>query len=240
VSHEAPVITQWSVDTNGSVTVEWEVDTFFPNSEAPDDVWVEINSAFYRDLGRDGRSITIPASDFSTIPGNVIAIGVSFKWAGPPDDVKQSPVLLSRSDAGGGHGSQPTKPTLSVVTIEPLTLQHPNRITIAWSSYSYTNGSITWGPVEQPTLHNFTFKPQGANYQGKFTTDGSLASNKMYTFRVTVENKFQSHSESSVISIRSAANFRSVRTFLQASGKPAGSLRAAFGHGGSLRSTMGS
>ncbi len=244
MTNRPPDIIGYSWASNGTLTVTWAVDTFFGDSSDPDDVSVEINNVSYKqNLGSDATSIDIPAADIKKLPGSSFAVTVVFEWN--TGDMQRSSVPVPLS--GGipvGSNSFPA-PTLKVVAIQPKTIQTQNQITISWVGFSYTDGTITWGPLQgpSPTRISKSFKPGSKNgepdYTGSYTTD-PLPPNLLIWFNVEVVNKFQGETASSSITARSANNFHSVRAFLVASGIhfPA-SVRGAIGHGGSLRGEMG-
>ena len=239
-----PDCTGYSWASDGALTVTWAVDTFFGDSSDPNDVSVEINNAPYKQhLGSDAQSTDIPAADVEKLlPASSFAVTVVFEWT---DDMQRSSVIVPL--AGGtpvGSSSFPA-PTLKVVAIQPKTMQTQNQITISWAGFSYTDGTITWGPLQgqSPTRISKSFKPGSKHgepdYTGSYTTD-PLPPNLLIWFNVEVVNKFQGDTASSSIAARSANNFHSVRAFLAASGihSPA-SVRGAIGRGGSLRGEMG-
>jgi hypothetical protein len=53
-------------------------------------------------------------------------VTVHFKWTGPPDDVKSSSVSVEvpGETSRTTHSSGPPPPVLSVIAVEPKTLQH--------------------------------------------------------------------------------------------------------------------
>jgi hypothetical protein len=241
----APSITSYGYNTDGSLTVTWEIDTFFESSESPNDVSVEINNLTYKDnLGGGARSLTIPSSDIARFTGVAIIITIVFVWSGTPSNAQRSSVTVPLP----GYSGQPVSgrqeaPNVTIVAIKPKTLQNPNQITIAWSGKSYTDGQVIWGQVGGSKTQ-FNFKPGNRgtqpDYTGQFTTGGSLVSGVMYEFTVQVRNTFQSQAYyPTLLSIRSAVNFRSVKAFLKASGKASsGSLKSVLGQRVSLRQIM--
>ena len=244
MTNRPPDILGYSWASDGTLTVTWAVDTFFGDSSDPDDVSVEINNAPYKQhLGSDARSIDIPATEIKQLlPGSSFVVTVVFEW---PGDMQRSSMIVPLS--GGipvGSNSFPS-PTLKVVAIQPKTIQTQNQITISWVGYSYTDGTITWGPLQgsSPTRISKSFKPGSKNgepdYTGSYTAN-PLPPNLLIWFNVEVDNKLQGETASSSITARSANNFHSVRAFLVASGIhfPA-NVRVAIGHGGSLRGEMG-
>ncbi len=240
MSHQPPSITEWGSTSDGSMKIVWEVDTFFPDSEAPDDVFVDLDLIEYRDLGSAGREIEIPPKDLKPFEGHVLIVGVTFKWSGSPPDTKVSSVSIPVGGSVAPPGNGPSKPAVTIKSVTAQTLKHPNQIVLGWSSYSYNDGNILWGPAASPRTWSHSIKPKTDTYSGEWTTDRPLASRAMYSFAVQVKNSLTTNSwvEMTVVA-RSATNFYSVRQFLNASGVTGPSLRTAIGHGGSLRQTMG-
>jgi hypothetical protein len=224
MSHWAPSITAWGLTSDGSLEIVWEVDSFYSDPEAPEDVSVDLDGIPYRDLGAAGRSIAIPPKDLARFQGTVLVVDVTFKWLGPPDDTKASTVSIQIGAPPGPPGNGPPQPTVTIKSALPQTLKHPNEITLTWSSYSYNDGNILWGPASTPRAWSHSIKPTQAKY----------------SFTVQVKNSFTTNVwVETTIAARSAANFRSIRLFLNASGVQGPSLRAAIGHGGSIRQVMG-
>jgi hypothetical protein len=242
----APSITLYSYDSNSALTVTWEIDSFFPSSEAPDDVSIEINNLTYKkNLGSNARSIVIPAVDLARLPGVEIGFTVVFEWIGTPSNAQRASVNIPLL----GRGGQPANvrlnaPIVTVVAIGPQTLSHPNQITISWVSNNYTSGQIIWGKVGE-SKHLLDFEPgkkgREPDYTGKFTTDIPLLPRTMYEFTVQVRNSFEGTGFlPTTIAVRSSPNFISLKAFLKASAVPSfGNLKVLLKHGGSLRNTMG-
>lgn len=240
MSHWAPNITEWGETTDGSLTVSWEVETFFDDSEAPDDVVVQLDGAQYQDMGAAGRTITIPPKDLKRFQGTVLNVTVVFVWSGSPNDSKASTVPVPISGATPTQGSGPTKPTVTIVSATPQTLKQPNQLTVGWSSNSYNDGNIVWGPISNPKLWSHSIKPKSAVYKGQWTTDQALVPHAAYSFTVQVKNSLTTNAwVETTIGAKSAANFHSLRQFLSASGVSGSSVRTAFGHARSIRQAMG-
>lgn len=115
-------------------------------------------------------------------------------------------------------------PQVSVSSIQPATLNHPNEVTIAWSGDNYTDGQVLWGPVRNPRQNLVPFQPtdQGnePNYTGKYTANIPPAlQGQILSFTVQVRNSFNDATlwYPTTIGALSAWNYRSVRQFLQAS-----------------------
>jgi hypothetical protein len=240
MSHQAPSITEWGSTSDGSMKVAWEVDSFFPDSEAPDDVLVDLDGIEYRDLGSAAREIEIPPKDLKPFEGHVLIVGVTFKWSGSPADTKVSSVSILVGGSVAPSGTGPSKPAVTIKSATAQTLKHPNQIILGWSSYSYNDGNILWGPISNPRMWSHSIKPKTDTYSGEWTTDRPLASRAIYSFTVQVKNSLTTNVwVETTVAAKSAVNFHSVRQFLNASGVQGPSLRKAIGHGGSLRQTMG-
>ncbi|MFJ7066796.1 hypothetical protein [Streptomyces sp. NPDC101115] len=242
-SRKPPVVTVVQLTDEGALHLEWDLDRFFPDPEEPDEVWVELPHGLATEP-MDGavRETDVPAAQIQPYAGRVLAGSVVFKWAGPPDDVQGSafpPVQVPGGGTPGHTGQVPSVPVLAIVAREPKTLQHENRITISWSSYSYNSGDVFWGPHDQPRLHTHNINPHGAHYSGTFTTDHPLRPRTAYRFTVRVTNGFEHRTVESEITVTSAANHSSVRRFLAESGvrTPTG-LRGPLHGVRSLRAAM--
>lgn len=240
MSHWAPSITEWGATSDGSLKIVWEVDTFFPDSESPDDVFVDLDGNAYSDLGATGRSIEIPPKALAPFQGKALIVGVTFKWRESPDDTKVSSVSIQIGPSPIATGGGPTPPKLVIKSAAPQTLKHPNQVTLAWSSSSYNDGNILWGPVSTPRVWTHSIKPDQAHYDGEWMTDRPLTPRQVYSFTVQVKNSLTTNVwVDTTMAAKSAANFASLRLFLQASGVQGVSLRKAIGHGGSIRQLMG-
>jgi hypothetical protein len=242
----APSISMCGYDDDFALIIAWTVDTFFPDAEPPEDVWVEVNDQRYRaKLGAAARELTIPSAELAKLPGDTVKVGVVFAWSGFPDTALRAELSVGLRGAGGGvkpPAERQQTPTVTLVAIQPRTLTEPNRITIAWKGYSYTSGRVVWG-TSGAARRESGFTPGGGsqpNYSGSFTTTAPLEPRAMYEFVVEVKNAHQGRTFTSPpLAIRAAANIRSVRDFLKASGAAShGSLRAAFGNRSSLRGAM--
>lgn len=240
MSHWAPSITEWGETSDGSLRISWEVDSFYEDSEAPDDVLVELNGVQYQDLGKTGRSITIPPKDLKRFQGTVVNVGVVFVWSGSPGDSKVSTVSIPVAAAAPTQTSGPAKPTVTIDSATPQTLKQPNQLTLSWSSTSYNDGNILWGPISSPRAWTHSIKPKKTIYAGQWPTDNALAPHTDYSFTVQVKNSLTTNAwVETTIAARSATNLHSVRQFLIASGVTGSSVRSAFGHAHSLRQAMG-
>jgi hypothetical protein len=110
MSHWPPRIVGLSSTAEGALHVEWEVDSFFPDSEAPDETWVAFGLALTQVT--DATEIDIPGSVLAPFAGTTVGGAVTFKWIGPPDDLKGSPFYVSVGS--GGHIDPPSSPLAPV------------------------------------------------------------------------------------------------------------------------------
>lgn len=240
MSHWPPSFTEYGSTSDGSIKIVWEVDSFFPDSEAPNDVLVDLDGIQYQDQGPDGRSIEIPPKDLKPFQGQILNVGVTFKWSSPPAQPLVSTVSILVGGPVAATGNGPSKPAVTIKSATAQTLKHPNQIILGWSSSSYNDGNILWGPISSPRMWSHSIKPKTDTYSGEWTTDRPLAPRTIYSFTVQVKNSLTTNVwVETTIAAKSAANFYSVREFLGASGVKGPSLRTAIGHGGSLRQTMG-
>jgi hypothetical protein len=118
----------------------------------------------------------------------------------------------------------PEDPQVSVVSIQPATLNKPNQINIAWSSYSYTDGQVLWGPVNNSSENNYQFQATDVgnepSYSGTYTaTIPSALRGHILSFTVQVRNQLTDATKwyPTTIGVVSARNYHSARQFLQAS-----------------------
>jgi hypothetical protein len=117
MSHWPPKIVELSSTSDGALHVEWEIDSFFPDSEPPDEIWVVFGSYVYT-LDKDAREIDIPSSALAPFAGTTAGGTVTFKWIGPPDDVQGSPFYVSVTSAGYAQPS--TTPTTLLTPVVGL------------------------------------------------------------------------------------------------------------------------
>jgi hypothetical protein len=223
-----------------SVGFEQDGGQDFRESQPPDDVYVELGTQV-KDLEADDRSIVIAREDLKPFEGHALAINVGFKWVGPPDEVRWSGVVVGiPGGASAPVSPDPAKPVVQI-RLEPATLTHPNRATVSWSSFSYTDGNILWGPHGSPREHKHSFEPRGTTYRGAWTTDIPLAPRALYSFTVQVRDSLTTKRWiETTVEMESAANHHSVRSFLAASGISGQPLRKALGaQGASFRRAMG-
>lgn len=115
-------------------------------------------------------------------------------------------------------------PSVSVTSIEPFTLNHPNQLTISWSGADYTDGQVLWGPLNNPRANQYSFQTTDVgnvpSYQGSHTfVIPRPLQGRILSFTVQVRNKFNDAPLwfPTTIGVLSARNYLSVRQFLQAS-----------------------
>lgn len=240
MSRRPPDIVQAGLQSDGNLRIAWEVDSFFSDSESPDDVLAEIGGQ-PRDLGGDARSLDISADELKPLTGTTLTINIGFKWTGPPDDIRWSTLSLLIPRSGTTAPAQgPPRPTVTL-RAEAQVLAHPNRITVGWGSDSYTDGNILWGDPADPRANRHNIKPKRTVYHGEWTTETPLAPQTLYSFTVQVRNSFTTTSwVEATVGIVSASNHHSVRQFLAASGVSGRTMQQAFGPSGSrIRKAMG-
>ena len=222
----------------------WEVDTFFADSAEPEKVLIDLNGVPFKELEGDESSVEIPAAAIAAIGSPVLAISVSFWWPGSPPEEQQSAVSVPVQIGGVGPGNSgvlpAAKPIVTVVHVQPRTLQSANNIKIAWSSNNYNDGNIVWGPASAPTAFRQNIKPMGEVYNGSFTTDRTLSPATQFRFSVEVRNSLHSPTWiSTTVFVRSAPDTLSVRNFLVASGRPVTTgLATVVGPGRSLHKML--
>jgi hypothetical protein len=238
MARHPPSILSALATADGGIEVRWEVDSFFPDSAEPEKVLIDLNAVSYKELDGDEDSVTIPRETLAAL-GTPVAISISFWWSGNPPEEQQSSVVIPvhTENPGGGGVFPAARPVVTVVAVQPRTLQAANSITIAWRSNNYNDGNIFWGPSASPRAFQRNIRPRGEVYHGTFTTDQILTSATNYSFTVEVRNTLHSPGWIGTTAVvRSAANFRSLRQFLQASrvALPA-ALKALLGAERSLR-----
>ena len=205
--------------------MKWEVDTFFPDSAPPEKVLIELSGLEFKALDGDEDSVEIPAATIASLGTQVIAIGVIFWWSGSPPEEQQSVVSVPVGSGGGGGGNTGVfparKPVVTIVNVQPRTVNTASSITIAWKSNNYNDGNIFWGPKNAPAAFRHNIRPRGEVYSGTFKTNQPLSAATEYVFKVEVRNTLHSPGWiSTTIIVRSAADTLSVRQFLITSGKP--------------------
>jgi len=226
MSRWAPSISTWGFLPTGSLVVTWEVDRFYAESQAPDDVAVEINGAPYKEhLGPQARELQIARDDLLQY-GSPVVVSIVFIWlSGTPSSLVSSELIGSISSAPIPTSGVPERPTISVDYIEPATLTHGNRIGIAYKSFSFTEGRVRWGKVGALPIRTDGFAPghhgPNADYSGKYVLDSISPDLAHQNLSVTVEvrNTLQGNGEwvGNNLIIQSARNFNSLRALLVAS-----------------------
>ena len=237
MSRWAPVV-QAGLQGDGTLLIEWALDTFFPDAEGPERVRVEYGGG-ERVLGGDDRSHELSADEVKRFAGSILVVNVGFTWSGPPDETLWSTVSVPLPRAGTFVPAPPDRP---VVLLKPRAqvLAHPNRVTVAWRSHSYTDGDILWGTRADPRANRHSIKRsrtsttasgRRSRWRPRRRTCSRSGCADAFTTNAWVETTAQ---------IVSAPNDHSVRQFLAASRASGTSLRRALGSGGaSLRRTMG-
>ncbi|PJJ62304.1 hypothetical protein CLV54_2103 [Compostimonas suwonensis] len=212
--------------SSSALELNWEVDSFFGDSEAPERVLVSLNGRLFTNLDGDDTTVSIPAAAIGSLGSTVIAVGVSFWWSGSPPEELQSVFTFAIPGANNGGVFPAAPPSLSLVRNVPPTSNGPAVITISWRSNNYNDGNIFWGPTSNPRAFSRSIKPKGEIYSGEFPTDRPLSPGTAYSFRVEVRNTLHSTEwlASTLIVVAAvatpAAASWSVRARLLASGKP--------------------
>ena len=225
MTRRPPSILSIASTAEGGLEVKWAVDTFFPDSAPPEKVLIELNGLEFKALDGDEDSVEIPAATITSLGAQVIAIGVIFWWSGSPPEEQQSVVSVPVGSGGGGGGNTGVfparKPVVTIVNVQPRTVNTASSITIAWKSNNYNDGNIFWGPKNAPAAFRHNIRPRGEVYSGTFKTNQPLSAATEYVFKVEVRNTLHSPTWiSTTIIVRSAADTLSVRQFLFTSGKP--------------------
>jgi hypothetical protein len=239
MSHWPPDITDVELNTDGTVTVKWQVDPIL-NGDQPDEVQVLVNGNDYSKHSNTEVTIDAPTVKAS---GALIAIEIDYVWKGSPDDRQASGIQLPLPSSSTGITpiSVHQRPTVAVNQRVPKTLRTQNSITISWSAYSITVADLYWGEEGAANRHvKLSFTAQ--HYGGDFTTDVPLLPGRMYEFKVVVQNKLDGWGPYAAAALaRSASNYVSVRQFLIASSVRGPSVRSALGIQGParLRSILG-
>lgn len=224
MTRRPPTILSIASTAEGGLEVKWEVDTFFADSEPPEKVLIRLEGVLFKELDGDENSVEIPAATITSLGLQAIAIGVIFSWSGPPVEEQQSAVSVPVQTDGGGGGRTGVfpaqKPVVTIVNVQPRTVNSVSSITIAWKSNNYNDGNIFWGP-KNPAAFRHNIRPRGEVYSGTFKTNQALSAATEYVFKVEVRNTLHSPGWiSTTIIVRSAADTLSVRQFLLTSGKP--------------------
>jgi hypothetical protein len=239
MSHWPPDITDVKLNSDGTVTVKWEVDPIL-KGDPPDEVQVLVNGSDYSNHSNTDVTIDAPTVKAS---GALIAIEIDYVWRGNPDDRQASGLQLPlpSSTTGITPTSVHQRPTVAVKKRLPKTLQTQNSITTSWSAYSITDADLYWGEEGATNRHvKLSFSAQ--HYGGDVTTDAPLAPGRMYEFKVVVQNKLDGWGPyTAAVVARSASNYLSLRQFLIASAVRGPSVRSALGirGAGGIRSLLG-
>ena len=224
MTRRAPTIVSVISAPDGGLEVEWEVDSFFGDSEPPERVTINLNGAFYQEFEADETSADIPADTIAGL-GSQVTISVSFWWDGLPNEEQQSSIVvpINQGSVPGPTGVHPaSRAVVRLVRVQPRTVAVAASITIAWRGNNYNDANLYWGPTATtPALHSRGIDPVGERYEGEFTTDKAVQPSTQYTFRVDVRNTLHSPNWlSTTIIVRSAPATLSVREFLITSDHP--------------------
>jgi hypothetical protein len=235
MARRPPEILSVTSSAEGGMTVTWQVDEFFGDSEAGEKVLVELNGLAFQELDGDETSVDVDGDTLARFAPGLLTVGVIFWWSGNPAEEQHSAIqvpLHSSTVPPGNQGIAPAaKPVVTIVRVQPRTAAAPSQVTIAWKSNNYNDGNIHWGPQAAPRQFTHNIRPVGTVYEGTWTTDRPLASATGYVFTVSVRNTLHSPPwiETSIVAM-TAADVLSVRAFLVASGAPpTGGVRAAMG-----------
>jgi len=240
MTRRPPSIVNVVTTADGGIKISWEVDSFFPDSEAPEKIRVDLQGIAFSTLDGDTDSEEIPRATVMALNLPVVVVSVSFLWMGPPVEEQQSSALVPvQVGAGTGRsGVNPAaKPVVSVVHVQPRTRQLASNIRIHWQSNNYNAGKLLWGGPGNARAFERNIGPVGQNYQGTFTTDRPLVPATLYTFTVEVRNTLHSPGWlSTSIVVRSAPDYVSLRKFLIDTGTPVtASVRSLVSAGRSVR-----
>ena len=247
MTHRAPSILGVFSSGEGGFDLHWGVDTFFPDSDAPEKVLVDLNGLAFKELDGDEDSVEVPLAVITALGSPAISVSVSFWWSGPPAEELQSSLIVpvSTGTVAGNAGVFPAmRPIVTLVGIQPRTANKPSSITIAWRTNNHNDGNIFWGPASAPRSFGRNIKPANASVtSGTFTTDRPLTANTQYFFTVEVRNTLHSTQWlATTVVARSATEAppvvrtNSVHQYLQQTGRPVtSSLATLVGPSRSLR-----
>ena len=243
MTRRPPSIVGVSTTAEGGVEIAWEVDSFFADSEAPGQVRVDLQGVPFSFPDADADSEEIPSAALLALHRPVVAVSVSFLWAGSPGEELQSSVLVPvQVGAGSGNaGVDPAaKPVVTLVGVQPRTRQVASNIQIRWQSDNYNDGNVFWGPPGAERTFSKRIRPVGTTYHGTFTTDRPLTAATLYTFTVEVRNTLHSPGWlSTSLVVRSAPDYLSLRRFLIDTRTPIGtSVRSLVGESRSVRKLL--
>jgi len=235
---------------DGGFDVQWGVDTFFPDSDEPEKVFVDLNGLTFKELDADQDSVEVPLAVINALGSPTVTVSVSFVWSGPPAEELQSSVVMPVGTGAvtGNAGVFPAmKPIVTLVGIQPRTANKPSAITIAWRTNNHNDGNIFWGPASAPRSFVRNIRPANASVtSGTFTTDRPLTANTQYFFTVEVRNTLHSRQWLATTVVAKLATeapavvrTSSLRQFLQQTGRPlTSSLAAVVGPTRSLRALI--
>jgi len=106
MTHRAPSIVGVFSSGDGGFDVHWAVDTFFPDSDAPEKVFVDLNGVAFKELDGDEDSVEVPVAVINALGSPAITVSVSFWWPGPPAEELQSSLVVpvSTGSVAGNAG----------------------------------------------------------------------------------------------------------------------------------------
>jgi len=250
MTHRPPSIVGVFSSADGGFEVSWAVDTFFPDSDEPEKVFIDLNGMAFKELDGDEDSVEVLLTVINALASPAVTVSVSFWWAGPPAEELQSSevVPVSTGAVNGNAGVFPAmRPIVTLVGVQPRTANNPSSITIGWRTNNHNDGNIFWGPASAPRSFVRNIRPANASVtSGTFTTDRPLTANTQYFFTVEVRNTLHSPQWlATTVVARSATESvavvrtSSLRQFLQQSGRPVtSSLAAVVGPSRSLRALI--
>ncbi|MFI1622548.1 hypothetical protein ACH4VT_37155 [Streptomyces lydicus] len=242
MTRHPPAIKSVVPTDGGDLDVEWSVDDFFPDSESPDKVRIDLNGKFFRELEGSSTEVQVPKSAILALGAPEVSVSVSFFWDGSPSQELQTtaPAITVNGGAPATGGGLPPPPRVRIDKVQGRTLHSEPSITLSWASFNYNDANIFWGTVSQSPQFKVHIPPHGDVYHGTFTTDRPLLAGELYVFDFQVRNTMLSPTWfSTKVAVRVPANISSVRKFMKSSGLPASTnLRSFAGSGQSVRQLL--
>ena len=240
MTRHPPSLVSVTTTIEGGIEITWEVDSFFSDSEPPEQVRVDLQGIPVSLLDGDADSEEISPEAIAAVNLPVVAVSVTFLWLGPPVEEQQSSVVVpvQVGPGAGQSGVNPAaKPVVTLVHVQPRRPGTPSNIRIHWKSNNYNDGNLFWGPPGNPRAFAKNVRPVGENYEGTFTTDRPLVPGALYTFTVEVRNTLHSPGWlATSLVVRSAPDYVSLRRFFIDSGTPVTtSVRSLIGADRSVR-----
>ena len=149
----------------------WEVDSFFPDSESPDEQWAQLGPTTLI-LDKDDREVDFPANVLAQLAGMTVGGSVTFKWTGPPDDVKGSPFYVSVYAGGTFRATTPPPSSERHAPVIRNMLAGPYTITIDWDAeQNYDFYNVRYGQVGIPPGQESQVEVRTSGQTGSFTAD---------------------------------------------------------------------